>query len=216
MTKKQLKSVRQLAIEFVIIVAGVFVALAAESWWSEREHRAFERELREDMIVEFEANLSILDADIATNEEAGPRIGFLEGLSNEELFAIPDSVLTTKLEGHLAWAGFDPEMGSAQAFVESGSIGAIGDRQLRLLMARWAGLLEMRRRFNLQAVEFQIREVKPVIAQSNADEIWSNDERRELRLLLGELYTLHGFVLENQYELRAAAQAILRFLREGT
>lgn len=216
MSTQRLKAARKLAVEFVVIVAGVFVALAAESWWSDREHRAFERELREDMIVEFEANLRILDADIATNEEARQTIGFLEDLSNEILFSIPDNDLTDKLSSHLAWAGFDPEMGSAQAFVDSGNVGAIGDRELRLLMARWAGLLETRRRFNLQAVDFQIRELKPVIAHASADGRWSNNERRELRLLLGELYVLHGFVLDNQYELRVAAQEILRFLREGS
>lgn len=216
MKTRRSKTARKLAVEFVVIVAGVFVALAAESWWSDREHRAFDRELREDMAVEFEANLRILGSDIATNEEASQRIGLLEGLSSEALFAIPDNVLTEKLKHHLAWAGFDPEMGSAQAFVESGNVGAIGDRELRLLMARWAGLLEMRRRFNLQAVDFQLREVKPVIARSYADEKWSNDERRELQLLLGELHVLHGFVLDNQYELRAAAQEILRYLREET
>lgn len=212
MKTQSFEKTRKLFLEFAVIVAGVFVALAAESWWSEREQRAFERELGEDMIVEFEANLRILDADIAENEEARQRIGLLEGLSNDALFAIPDHELTEKLEQHLSWAGFDPEMGSAQAFVESGNVGAIGDRELRLLMARWTGLLEMRRRYNLQAVDFQIREVKPVIARSIADERWSDDERRELRALLGELYVLHRFVLDNQYDLRSAAQDILQFL----
>ncbi len=62
----------ELAQEFVVILIGVFLALAAESWWSEREDRRLEREIREDMIAEFETNIRILEADLATN--AGARL----------------------------------------------------------------------------------------------------------------------------------------------
>ena len=54
----------RLVIEFSVIVLGVFVALAAESWWSDREERTFERELREDMVAEFAGNRAILEADL--------------------------------------------------------------------------------------------------------------------------------------------------------
>jgi hypothetical protein len=52
--QKVSKRTKQLSREFVVVVVGVFIALAAESWWSEREDRRFEREIREDMLVEFE------------------------------------------------------------------------------------------------------------------------------------------------------------------
>ena len=210
---KRSKLDRKLAVEFTIIVVGVFVALAAESWWSEREERQFEREIREDMFVEFESNVRILDADIEENEEARKRFGMLEGLTDDALLAVSDTELSEQLVPYLMWAGFDPEMGSVQALVESGNIGAISDRQLRLLLARWAGLLEKRRRINLQAVDFQHREVLPVIARASADRAWSSSERRELSTLLSHMFTLHGFVLNNQHELRAAATDILIFLR---
>ncbi len=194
---------------------GVFVALAAESWWSEREDRRFERELREDMVAEFEANLRILEADLATNEEAGARMAFLSGRSDEDLFALSDKTLTEQLDPYLIWAGFDPEMGSVQALVESGNIGVIGDRELRLRLARWAGLLEQRRRFNLQAVDFQHREVLPVAASTGADLVWTETERRQLRSLLDQLVALHAIVVDNQRALQATAEDILAYLREG-
>ena len=84
------KRAKQLFQEFVVVVVGVFVAVAAESWWSEREDRRFEREIREDMLVEIESNIRILNADIAANEEARVLIAALSGLSDESLFAIPD------------------------------------------------------------------------------------------------------------------------------
>ena len=200
--------------EFTVIVVGVFIALAAETWWSEREERRFEREIRADMIVEFESNIRILDADIAENEEANHRIGMLDSLDDDALLALDDNTISEQLVPYLQWAGFDPEMGSVQAFVESGNVGAFSDRQLRLLLARWSGLLVKNRRVNLQAVDFQHGTVLPVIARASSDLVWSSNERRELRVLLSHLLALHGFVLNNQRELRAAATDILTFLRD--
>jgi len=211
-----LKIDRKLIVEFTVIVVGVFVALAAETWWSEREERQFEREIRADMIVEFESNILILDADIAENEEAYNRIGMLDGLDDDALLALDDNKISEQLVPYLQWAGFDPEMGSVQAFVESGNVGAFSDRQLRLLLARWSGLLVKNRRVNLQAVDFQHGTVLPVIARASADQVWSSDERHELRALLSHLLALHGYVLNNQRELRAAATDILAFLRDAT
>ncbi len=205
---------RRLAIEFAVIVIGVFVALAAESWWAEREERQYEREIREDMVVEFESNIRILDFDIEENEQARKQLGMLEGLTDDALIALSDNELSEPLVPYLQWAGFDPEMGSVQAFVESGNVGAISDRQLRQLLTRWSGLLVKNRRLNLQAVDFQHRELLPVIAQASADRAWSSSERRELSTLLNHMLALHGFVLNNQRELRTAATDILAFLRD--
>ena len=114
----------------------------------------------------------------------------------------------------LDWAGFDPEMGSAQALVESGNIGAIADRGLRLRLSRWAGLLEEKRRFNLQAVDFQMHRVAPVVARASSDRDWSEPERREVRALLRNLGVLQDGVRGNQVRLREAAEEILAYLRE--
>ena len=214
MGARQLKIDRTMIVEFTVIVVGVFVALAAETWWSEREERRVEREIRADMIVEFESNILILNADIAENEEAYSRIGMLDSLDDGALLALDDKRISEQLVPYLQWAGFDPEMGSVQAFVESGNVGAFSDRQLRLLLARWSGLLVKNRRVNLQAVDFQHGTVLPVIARASADQVWSSDERRELRALLSHLLALHGYVLNNQRELRAAATDILSFLRD--
>jgi hypothetical protein len=211
---KQLKFDRTFVVEFTIIVLGVFVALAAETWWSEREERQFEREIREDMIVEFEANIRILDADIAENEEARNRIGLLDSLNDDALLALDDSQISEQLVPYLQWAGFDPEIGSIQAFIENGNVGAISDRQLRLLLSRWSGLLVKNRRVNLQAVDFQHGAVQPLVARASSDQVWSSNERRELRALLSNLLTLQGFVLNNQRELRVAATDVLTFLRD--
>jgi len=201
--------------EFVVIVIGVFLALAAESWWSEREDRRLEREIREDMIAEFEANIRILEADLATNEGARRRIATLDGLSGEALLALTDDRILGMFYPSVDWAGFDPEMGTVQALVESGNIVLVSDRDLRLRLARWAGLLEQRRRFNLQAVTFQQREVMPAFATASADGQWSDSERRELQVLMSHMLGLFDTTVNNQRQLLETAQDILAFLREN-
>lgn len=122
--------------EFAVIVVGVFLALAAESWWSEREERAYERDVRQDMLEEFEANLAILESDLAANDTSRARIASFVDLDARELASMSSTQVSATIGSWLDWAGFDPEMGSAQALVESGNIGAIGDRGLRLLLSR--------------------------------------------------------------------------------
>lgn len=201
--------------EFVVVLLGVFLALAAESWWSEREDRRFERELREDIFLEFEANVRILESDLAVNDTSNARMNLLNILSDQELLSRPDEELTAQLGGYLNWAGFDPEMGIVQALVESGNVGAVNDRTLRLHLSRWAGLLEEKRRFNLQAVDFQNQAVVPAVARVTADLRWTDAERREVRALFETLSQLQASVIMNQQRLLGTAREIQRYLEDG-
>lgn len=210
-----MRVLRRFAGDFVVIVLGVFVALAAESWWSGREQRRTERELREDMIAEFRANIRILQEDLAENEASRVRLGFLDALDDAELQALSSEYLSERLDGFPNWAGFDPEMGSAQALVESGNVGAIAEREFRLRLSKWAGLLEEKRRFTLQAVDFQIHQFFPAITRASADRVWTPAERREARQLLRALLLLQRFVMDNQQRLLVAAEDILAHL-EGS
>jgi hypothetical protein len=167
------------------------------------------------MLVEFESNVRILDGDIAFNGEARKLIAALSDLSDEALFAIPDSFLSEQFgSGILNSAGFDPELGSVQALVESGNLGAVGDRELRLRLSRWEGLLEQCRRKNFQGVSLE-KSVMPLIVQAGSDLHWSEVERRELRALLDNALGFFDIRVVCQNELRGAAQDILAFLHES-
>lgn len=204
----------QLTREFAIVTVGVFFALAAESWWSEREDRIFEREVREDMLVEFESNLRILETDIAYNEVARERRASLPGLSDESLFLIPDNVLSSQFgSGKFTSAGFDPEMGVVQALVVSGNLGAVEDRDLRLRLSRWGGLVEQCRRKNIVAVELDLG-LTPLIVEAGSDLYWSEIERRQLRALLGNMLQYFDIRVTCQRELREEAQNLLEYLSE--
>ena len=141
----------QLAAEFLVIVIGVFVALAAESWWSEREERQFERELLRDMVAEFEQNIRILEQDLAANAESSAHFRSLAELDDSALQAIDNVTMGNRYGVFPSWAGFDPELGAAQALVQSGNLNVISDPELRLMMSEWSGLLVTSRRFTVQA-----------------------------------------------------------------
>jgi len=207
-------TLRRVLRELAVIVPGVFIALAAESWWSQREDRRVEHEVLQDMLDEFDENLAILATDLAANDTAHARISFLDALGDPELQALSSAELIGRLGTSPVWQGFDPEMGTAQALVESGAVASISDRDLRLHLAKWSGLLEERRRFNLQAVSFQHDHLVPAIARASADLDWSEMERRELQVLFRTLSNLHTYVIENQRRLLATAKEIQRYLRE--
>ena len=202
----------RMAGEFLVIVVGVLVALVAESWWSERDERRYEAELRQDMLEEFRTNLEIVNADLEENAAVAALFNRFAEMGETELAAQPDSAFDFFASGDLTWAGFDPMMGSAQALVQSGNLGAIADRDLRLRLSTWSGLLDEKTRFTANAVAFQSQIVLPSAAGFGADLAWTPAERRELRSLIRTLRDRQQLVIENQLRLQASAEALVEYL----
>src|SRR5688500_5062946 len=80
--------------EFILIVAGVLVALAANSWWESRQdlgrERAYLLQLRRDL----QATLEMLDQAVITSDESLGRLKRMEHLIHSSGDAPPtDSVL---------------------------------------------------------------------------------------------------------------------------
>lgn len=217
MTKRGLRSSSgKYAVELVVIVVGVFIAVAAESWWSERQDRAFERQLRNDMIEEFQANIRTLESDLATNSEVTERFARLTTLDDAELLALDDDFFNESYSRFPDWAGFDPEMGIVQAVVTSGNTGLISDRELRLRLSRWSGLLAEKQRKTRQAIDFQIIVLVPAATDAATDRAWSVEERRRIQSYYASLSLLQGMVVENQELLMDEAEAILAYLAGRT
>ena len=205
---------RKFSIEFAVIVAGVLLALVAENWWSERDERAYERDLREDMVEEFRENLLILESDVAINQAVVAELHRLAALSDDELMSLPDSAFAPWSQIEMNWAGFDPMMGNTQALVQSGNLGAIADRNLRLRLSIWAGLLEEKTRFTRNAVTFQGLVFTPSAAKFGADGVWSETERREFLSLLRTMRSRVETTIENQIRLIAAAEELVLYIQQ--
>ena len=214
MTNKRFEITGRLAVEFSIIVAGVLVALIAESWWSEREDRQFERDLIEDMAVEFKVNISILDDDMAANRVLLDRMAGLLAMPTETVLALSDKEFESILFVPVSLAvvsNFDPAMGITQAIVQSGGLPTIKDRSLRLHMANWSALLEEGERFSRNSVQ-GIFELRAVIAESRSDGLWSAAERLDLQYRMEFPQMLAELVLQNQSRLHVEAGKITEVL----
>ncbi|MFK7956875.1 MAG: hypothetical protein AB8B96_12350 [Lysobacterales bacterium] len=211
---EKVQRAQRLLVEFLVIVSGVFIAVAAESWWSEREDRSLEREVRHDMAEEFASNIQILEQDIAANDRWQPIIDGLTELSDEQLLAISDQELNRQYGRITDWAGFDAEMGIAQALVTSGNIGSISDSTLRLRLSRWAGLMVEKDRKTLQATQFQHNALMPVVAEVTADAKWDVAERRQIQTLYSTFSLLHQITLHNQRLMLEEARGIHAYLKE--
>ncbi len=203
-------------LELLIIVIGVFIALASESWWSERQDRVLESNLRSDMAAEFAANIKILESDIQQNEGSMAHFAQLPNLSHSALLDLTDEELNRNYRPFPNWNGFDPEMGIAQALVGSGNLSSIKDRHLRLLLSRWAGLLAEKDRKTLQAAQFTIGSLMPAIAEVSADSHWTDAERRRIQSLYATFVILTDLVLANQHRLIEEAQSAHAYLAGET
>ena len=196
----------RLLLEFTIVVAGVLAALAGEAWWSGRQARAYEAELRGDFVEEFRRNAAILAQDIEFNEGDLVALRSLAELDGEGFGEL--LLAATAATG----AGFDPAMGSARSLIESGDLAVITERSLRLRLAEWGSLLDEHQRFNQNYVEFFMGQLLPRLAIIGADKTFSQSERTEARILLRNAISLLEGVLDSQLRLLASAEGMLAAL----
>jgi hypothetical protein len=128
----QSEGFRRVFVELLIIVAGVLIALGAQSAvqvWSDRRH---EREFLLDLLAEFRLNEKKLLKDIKTTEQAVSAAD--EWRSELAGSANSGNDSSAALYGaSLNPARFDPTSGSLRSLID----GLIQNRQLRAALAGW-------------------------------------------------------------------------------
>jgi hypothetical protein len=123
--------------EFVMVVAGVFVALAASAWWAGRVERGLER-----------TYITQLSADVRANEQA-----ILEAIAGDAGFEQRLRRVLRQLEGsgplirdslgvHIGFSQFMPITGTYTALIQSGDINLIQDDSLRVEIMKYAGQMD--------------------------------------------------------------------------
>jgi hypothetical protein len=132
----QSEGFRRVFVELLIIVAGVLIALGAQSAvqvWSDRRH---EREFLLDLLAEFRLNEKKLLKDIKTTEQAVSAAD--EWRSELAGSANSGNDSSAALYGaSLNPARFDPTSGSLRSLIDGGDLGLIQNRQLRAALAGW-------------------------------------------------------------------------------
>lgn len=215
MSSSRSSRVGRLAAEFAVIVVGVLIALFAESWWSERDERAYEAELLDDMVEEFQENLAILESDQLVNDSIRGGWGQILDGGAGALLAMEDEVLEVRLANTRYWAGFDPAMGTVRSIVANGDLSVIRDRELRYLLSRWAGLIEENTRKRNAAVNGQTLILSRVLVDAAEDSRWSEGERRRLYRALQFFVEDMDIVMLTQQRLQASALEILAYLESS-
>ena len=127
--------------EFTVIVVGVLVALALDSWVDDRAARQDETEARILLRSEFELNSARLDTVRAAHQRTlDAAYELLELMDTSDTWDQRD-----RLPG-LVWtfvspSSFDPIRGGLNSLIQSGQLGLIRDESLRAALAGWPDIV---------------------------------------------------------------------------
>lgn len=127
------------AIEFIIVVVGVFVGLQAQDWSTGRAEQKAERAAIERLIVEYKSNLELLNADIEKSRKtlvASERL--LAMISPDPPAVIADKALAQTILGCLTNPKFVPTLGTTTSLVASGDLRLIGDPEIQRRLTQWS------------------------------------------------------------------------------
>lgn len=129
--------------EFVLIVAGVIVALAATAWWDGRQDRQRERDYLLQLLEDTRENDRRLRA--ATDED-GNRYRMVErivqALTPNRPLPPDDSLRFWWSQGPLGFSDPRLVLGTLRALIESGDFRLVGDSRLRLALLAYREELE--------------------------------------------------------------------------
>lgn len=136
--------------EFVLIVAGVLVALGANSWWESRQdlgrERAYMIQLRSDLV----ATLELIDNAVISQDASLRRLKRMEHLMHSSGDTPPtDSLLAwapaTGALRYVPGAGptqFIPIFGTLNMLLETGDIRLIRDDNIRMALISYAASIK--------------------------------------------------------------------------
>lgn len=122
-------TVRHLAAEFILILAGVLTALFVDTWWKGRDDRALERTYLMQLLEDTRDNQEILERTIAGYTASRTGTGRL-------LLAFRDPTQRISADSMARWArisvpAFDPITGTMRGLLETGQIRLVRNDAIR-------------------------------------------------------------------------------------
>jgi len=147
--------------EFVVIVVGVLVALAADAAREGARDRERERALLVDLLAEFEENEVLLSDDIRRNHAATER-----AVALTELIRNPNQVgqdsLAALLGSIFSGGRFDPVTGALRSIIDGGDLALIRNLELRRTLAGWSDRAEEARLTSLSSHQVNLAVLVPM------------------------------------------------------
>jgi hypothetical protein len=139
--------------EFVVIVAGVLVALGAQSWWENRQERQREQEYLQQLLADTRENERRLNEAIAQDSISGQAITrVLRALQAPDALPPTDSLVRWILRAGRA-SDFQPLTGTSGAMMMTGDLRLVRNDSLRSRLVAYSAVLE-----NESARQQQLRE----------------------------------------------------------
>jgi hypothetical protein len=121
--------------EFVLIVAGVIVALAATAWWDGRQDRRRERDYLLQLLEDTRENERRLNTAIEEDASRREMVGaIVRALMPARPLPPADSLRFWWSQGPLGFSDPRLVLGTLRALIESGDFRLVGDSQLRLAL----------------------------------------------------------------------------------
>lgn len=148
------RRIGRLLVELGVVVLGVLIALAADSWWQNREEASRELAYLEAIRADMIQTLDTLEVTMAFNSEKLARAtGVYEGLSDRSK---PDSLVVS-----FDFINFYPPSlatGTIDALIMSGSISLIRSEEVRAQVIRTAAAMDEGRELSrdLGGIAFQV------------------------------------------------------------
>lgn len=130
------------ALEILVVIIGVLVALQVDTWRTARSDSTREREQLEALKEDFASNRDRYAATIEVQERMQTLSVSLLRVMAQGTVVDPDSFGEMVIGGALSWYEAEPVTGSYDALIASGDIGLLKDPLLRRELAEFSAELD--------------------------------------------------------------------------
>jgi hypothetical protein len=127
---------KRLLAEFAVIVAGVLIALAVDSWWERRQERNQEEEYLKQLLVDFQATERRLRGAIAADTKRVEEVNSVIGRALRGPLPQADS-----LELPTGYNYLEPLTGTLTALVQGGDLRLLRSDSIRFELIAYSALI---------------------------------------------------------------------------
>jgi len=149
--------------EVALVMIGILLALQVNNWNEERLDRKKEREILQDLQVEFEANLFDLQRVLNRHRTVYAELKELQTRSLSGNFENTD--LDSLTFGLIKWFTFTDRPGASSNLINSGNLNLISNKELRDLITQWPGTVADVKDDEEFMVEYARETLMPLLAE---------------------------------------------------
>jgi hypothetical protein len=128
---------KRLFAELAVIVAGVLIALAANSWWERRQERNHAEQYLEQLLVDFQETERRLRGTIAADSSRLEGVNAVIGRAFRGPLPQPDS-----LELPTGYNYFEPLKGTLTALIQGGDLRLLRNDSIRFALIAFSALID--------------------------------------------------------------------------